>query len=63
MNELLLIVIIAAIAVAFARLRPAPQRQVIYVPLEVIDEPRGWGCMPLIVLGIIMVLAVGLIRW
>lgn len=63
MNALLLVVVVAAIAVAFALRRPAPNRQVIYVPLEVIDEPRGMGCLPLIIFVIIMAVALGLIRW
>jgi hypothetical protein len=50
METMLIIGIIAVVALL---LRPAPQTQVIYVPLAV-EEPRGGlGCLPLIVVGVL----------
>jgi hypothetical protein len=50
--------IIGIIAVVAALLRPAPQTQVIYVPLAV-EEPRGGlGCLPLIVVGVLALLLI-----
>jgi len=38
--------------------RPAPRSQIIYVPIEIAEEPRGGlGCLPLIVAAILIVLA------
>jgi hypothetical protein len=55
METLLLIGIIAVVALL---LRPAPQTQVIYVPLAV-EEPRGGlGCAPLIAVGALALLLI-----
>ena len=56
METMLLIGIIAVVALLL--LRPAPQTQVIYVPLAV-EEPRGGlGCAPLIVVGVLALLVI-----
>jgi hypothetical protein len=53
---MLLIGIVAVVALLL--LRPAPQTQVIYVPLAV-EEPRGGlGCAPLIVVGVVALLVI-----
>jgi hypothetical protein len=55
METMLIIGIIAVVALL---LRPAPQQQVIYVPLAV-EEPRGGlGCLPLIVVGVLALLVI-----
>jgi len=54
MDTLLLIIAIAAAALLL--FRPAPQAQVIYVPVEVAEERGGLGCLPLIVVGIMLLL-------
>jgi len=54
METLLLIIGIAAAALLLVR--PAPRPQIIYVPVEVVEERGGLGCLPLIVVGIIMLL-------
>jgi len=61
MEPLLLIVGIAAVALFL--FRPAPQAQIIYVPLEVAEERGGLGCLPLIVVALLALLALGLIRF
>jgi hypothetical protein len=53
--ETMLIVGISAV-VALLLLRPAPQTQVIYVPLAVEDERGGLGCLPLLVVGVLALL-------
>jgi hypothetical protein len=56
METMLLIGIIAVVALLL--LRPAPQTQVIYVPLAV-EEPRhGLGCASLIVVGVLALLLI-----
>lgn len=35
---------------------PAPRTRVIYMPIETSDRREGWGCLPVLVLGIIFVL-------
>lgn len=51
-----LLLIIGIVAVALLLIRPAPRPQIIYVPLEVADERGGLGCLPLIVVGIMVLL-------
>jgi hypothetical protein len=56
METVLLIGIIAVVALLL--LRPAPQTQVIYVPMPV-EEPRGGlGCAPLLVVGVVALLLI-----
>ena len=61
METLLIIVGIAIVLLLL--FRPAPRRQVIYVPIEVTEERgSGLGCLPLIVIGLLallVLLAVG----
>jgi hypothetical protein len=58
-----LLLIIGIMFVALILLRPAPRSQVIYVPIEVTEEHGGGvGCLVLIVVGIMMLLALGAIR-
>lgn len=61
MSALLLIGVIAT--VAFLIFRPAPRTQVFYVPIELTEQPRGLGCLPVILFVIFLVLVLGLIRW
>lgn len=53
MTPLLIIIGIAAVTLL---LRPVARTQVVYVPLEVAEQPRGLGCLPLIVGGILVLL-------
>jgi hypothetical protein len=55
--ETMLIIGIVAIA-ALLLLRPAPQTQVIYVPLAVEEARGGLGCLPLIVVGVLALLVI-----
>ena len=55
METMLIIGIIAVVALL---LRPAPQTQVIYVPLAVEDGRGGLGCAPLIVVGVLALLVI-----
>ncbi len=62
MEVLLLIVGIAVVALLL--FRPAPQAQIIYVPVEVAaPQGGGLGCLPVIIIGIILLLALGMIRF
>ena len=60
METLLLIIGIAAAALLLVR--PAPRPQIIYVPVEVVEERGGLGCLPLIVIGVLVLLALGVIK-
>jgi hypothetical protein len=52
------VLIIGIVAIVVLLLRPAPQTQVIYVPMPV-EEPRGGlGCAPLIVVGVVALLLI-----
>jgi hypothetical protein len=51
-----MLLIIGIVAVAFFLFRPAPQPQIIYVPIEVAAPQGGLGCLPLIVSGLIILL-------
>ena len=45
-----LLLIIGIIAVALFLFRPAPQPQIMYVPIEVVNpQGGGLGCLPVIV--------------
>ena len=60
-----LLLIIGIVAVALFLFRPAPGPQIIYVPIEVATPQGGQGCLPLIVVGIIVMLvllALGVIQ-
>jgi hypothetical protein len=54
METLLLIVGVAAIALFL--FRPAPQAQIIYVPVEVAAPQSGLGCLPMIVVSVLALL-------
>ncbi|KPV50518.1 hypothetical protein SE17_26475 [Kouleothrix aurantiaca] len=58
MSSVLLICVLAV--VGFVMLRPAPRTQVIYVPIEVTEARRRLGCMPFILLGLIILFLMGL---
>jgi hypothetical protein len=59
MTPLLIIAGIAALALLFC---PAPRTQVIYVPVEIAEERVGLGCLPVILIGIVLIVAVVIIR-
>jgi hypothetical protein len=62
MDMLFAIMLIAIIAALLAA-RPAPPPPIVYVPLAPDEAPTGTiGCMPLILLGILLILALGAIR-
>jgi hypothetical protein len=56
METMLIIGLIAIVALLL--LRPAPQTQVIYVPLAVEEPCGGLGCLPLIVVGVLALLLI-----
>ena len=59
MDSLTLLLLIGIIVVVAALLlRPAPQAQVIYVPMPVEDERSGLGCAPLIIIGVLALLLI-----
>ena len=60
MEMLLLIVGLAAVALFL--FRPAPQAQIIYVHTEP-QGSGGLGCLPVIVLGFVLLLVLGVIRF
>jgi hypothetical protein len=58
-----LLLLIGIIIAALVFIRPAaPRPQIIYVPVEVV-EPRGsgLGCLPLLIVGVLALLALGVI--
>ena len=57
-----LLLIIGFVAAALVLLRPAPRPQVIYVPIEVTEARGGLGCLPLIVVAVLVLLALGVGR-
>ena len=63
MSPVLLICVLAV--VGFVMLRPAPRSQVIYVPVEVTEARRRLGCMPFILLSLIVLflMALGLVHF
>ena len=59
-----MLLIIGLAAVALFLFRPAPQPQIMYVPVEVANpQGGGMGCLPVIVIGIMVLLALGVIRF
>lgn len=54
------LLIIVGITVFALLIRPAPRTHVIYVPVDVAEEPTGLGCLPLIVVGIVALLLLAL---
>jgi len=59
-----LLLIIGIVAVALFLFRPAPGPQIIYVPVEVATTPSaGLGCLPVIIIGLILLLALGVIQF
>jgi len=59
-----LLLIVGITAVAFFLFRPAPGPQIVYVPVEVATtQGGGLGCLPLIIIGIIVLLAMGVVRF
>ena len=62
MEVMLLIVGIAAVVLFL--FRPAPQAQIMYVPIEVTNrQGGGLGCLTVIIIGLILLLALGVIRF
>ncbi len=60
--EILLLIIAGSVA-ALVLFRPAPRTQIVYVPIEVAEAPQGGlGCLPLLVVAILILLALGVIR-
>jgi hypothetical protein len=58
-----LLLIVGIVFIVLMLLRSAPRSQVIYVPIEVTEEHSGGlGCLPLIVVGIMVLVALGVIR-
>ena len=63
MDTVLTIILIGFVAgLVMSILRPAPRTQVIYVPVEVADERGGLGCLPLIIVGIMVLLVLVALR-
>lgn len=62
MNAFDLVLIIGGVVIALMVMRPAPQPTIIYVPLEVAERRGGLGCLPLIVVGVLALLALGVLR-
>jgi hypothetical protein len=56
METMLIIGIIAVVALLLQR--PAPQTQVIYVPMPVEEERGGLGCAPLIIVAVVTLLVI-----
>jgi len=57
MDTLLIIILIAVVlALVVNALRPAPP-QIVYVPIETPAQDGGMGCLPLIMLGILVFVA------
>ena len=55
-----LLLIIGGIAVALFLFRPAPQPQIMYVPVEVVNpQGGGLGCLPVIIIGLMVLLVLG----
>ena len=59
METLLIIGIVAAALLLF---RPALRTQIVYVPVEVVEERGGLGCLPLIIVAVLVLLALGVIK-
>lgn len=59
-----LLLIIGIIAVALFLFRPAAQPQIMYVPVEVVNtQGGGMGCLLPIIVGILLLLMLGVIRF
>jgi len=60
----ILLLIIGIIAVVLFLFRPASQPQIMYVPIEVTaPQSSGLGCLPVIIIGFIVLLALGVVRF
>jgi len=64
MDTVLTIILIGVVAgLVMTMLRPAPRPEIIYVPIEIPEERGdGMGCLPMIIIGIVVLLALGIIR-
>jgi hypothetical protein len=61
----ILLLLIGLIVAALVFFRPAaPRTQIVYVPVEVV-EPRssGLGCLPLVIAGVLALLALSVIQF
>lgn len=57
-----LLLIMGGVALAVLLVRPAPQPTIIYMPVEVAEPRGGLGCLPLIIVGVLVLLALGVVR-
>jgi hypothetical protein len=59
-----LLLIIGILAVAMFLFRPAPQAQIMYVPIEVVNpQGGGLGCLLPIIVAILALLLLGVVRF
>jgi hypothetical protein len=59
-----LLLIIGIVFVALILLRPTPRTHLIFVPVEVAEmQGGGLGCLPLIIIAILVLLALGMFRF
>ena len=64
MDTLLVIGLVAFVVLLLGLMRPTPTTQIVYVPVEVGTAPRGGiGCLPLVVIGLVLLVARGVIRF
>jgi hypothetical protein len=62
MEIVLLLIGIAIVAALFSK--PAPQSHVVFIPVEVATaQSDGLGCLPVIVVGLIILLIAGAVRF
>ena len=57
-----LLLIIGLVAVALVLLRPTARPMIVYVPIEVAEAHGGLGCLPLLVVALLVLLALGVGR-
>jgi hypothetical protein len=57
------VLIIGIVVAALALFRSALRPMIVYVPLEVVEECGGLGCLPLLIVAALMLLALGVIRF
>lgn len=56
------LVLLLGIVLAVLVFRPAPQPTIVYVPVEVAQERGGLGCLPLLIIGALALLALVIVR-
>lgn len=60
--ETLLFIVFAMLVAFLAGTSRTREPQIVYVPVEPANKPGGMGCLPLLLLGALALMALGILR-